>query len=243
MKYVKEKGFTLVTLLLFVCYSSSVYLEPPKTFEHAKKIAQSIFSAHQQTLYCQCNYDKSKDISLSSCQMESAESHTRAHRVEWEHIVPASMLATGHACWTEDICVSRTGKKYHGRKCCEKIDDVFKIAESELYNLWPANGLINQLRENYHYAELPFTDYSYGCRFIIDRVNHQVEPSDEAKGTVARASLYIFHKNHLKLTKERETLFLRWDMLYPPSQWEIEWAKKVAEIEGYDNPYISKYYA
>lgn len=233
------KGIIVNCLLLLSC---TVTAEPPRNFELAKKIAQEIFMLHRQTLYCQCEYDKHKNISLSSCHMESAEQHKRAHKIEWEHMVPASILATGHACWTKDICQKRDGKKYHGRKCCEKIDNVFRMAEAELYNLWPANGLINQFRQNYAYAALPFTDNTYGCRFIIDRKNRLIEPNDSAKGTVARASLFIFKRNHIALAKKQERLFNQWDLLYPPDAWEISWAKRVQEIEGYDNPYISKYY-
>lgn len=175
--------------------------------------------------------------------MESAIHHRRAHYIEWEHIVPASKLATDHACWTKNLCKTKKGKKYHGRKCCEAIDEDFKLAESELYNLWPASGLINQLRKNYDYTALTFTDYKFGCKFIVDKAHHQIEPSDQAKGIVARASLYIYQKNHLKLAKQQQTLFELWDLLYPPTNTEIKWAKQVAQIEGYDNPFIKKYYA
>ena len=228
--------------LLFLVLPITAIATPPTNFSDAKKIAAKLFSNHKQTLYCQCDYKKNKKISLESCHMEPANSHIRAHNMEWEHIVPASKLATGHACWTQNICQHNSGKKYHGRKCCENIDKEFQLAEAELYNLWPANGLINQLRENYSYAALPFTDYAYGCKFIVDNINHQIEPSDDSKGIVARASLFTFKKNHLPLDATQQDLFQLWDLLYPPSKWELTWAKKVASIEGYDNPYIAKYY-
>lgn len=230
-------------LLLFLLLPTIAIAAPPTNFNDAKKISFKLFSIHKQTLYCQCNYKENKNISLTSCNMEAASSHTRSHNIEWEHIVPASKLATDHACWTKNICQHSSGKKYHGRKCCEHIDKDFRLAESELYNLWPANGLINQLRENYSYAALPFTDYAYGCKFIVDNFNHKIEPSDESKGIVARASLFIFKKNHLNLNKKQQDLFNLWDLLYPPREWELTWAKKVAKIEGYDNPYIAKYYS
>ena len=235
-------GKKIAVLCFLSCILSIVYADPPRNFELAKKIAQTIFASHPKTLYCGCDYDSNKNISLASCNMESAEGHSRAHRMEWEHIVPASVLGTGHECWTENICTKTNGEKYHGRKCCEKVDNEFRIAEAELYNLWPANGLINQLRENYHYAALPFTDYAYGCNFIVDPIHQLVEPNNHSKGTVARASLFVYEKNHIELAQDQKELFTEWDLFFPPEPWEIEWAKQVADIEGYANPYIEKYY-
>lgn len=92
----------------------------------------------------------------------------------------------------------KTRQAYKGRKCCEKIDATFQRAEAELYNLWPAEGLVNQ----------------------------------------ARANLFMADTYGIELAKRQRQLFLSWDKRFPPDPWEIQWATKVAAIEGYTNPYI-----
>lgn len=230
---------TLSVAFILCVFVLPSFANPPSSFSRAKKLAGIIFANHTETLYCHCHYDQSKDIDLASCGMREADKFSRAHHIEWEHMVPASTLGKNHACWTEDLCVKKNGERYHGRSCCRLVDKAFRAAEAELYNLWPANGLINQLRDNYAYAIVPFTGRAYGCNFIIDRYNRRIEPGDIAKGVVARASLFISDKYHIALSSEQKRLFESWNHIYPPTEWEKSWAKQVAEIEGYDNPYIS----
>lgn len=225
--------------LLFIIFQS--FATPPASFTKAKQIALSLFSDHTETLYCGCHWNSTKDINLHSCHMEDASSHSRSHTLEWEHMVPASHLGEGRACWTEDLCKNSKGHAYHGRSCCRIIDKVFRQREAELYNLWPSDGLINQLRQNYPYAALPFANNTYGCRFIIDGNAHLVEPDDKAKGIVARASLFMAAHHNIHFEEEDLALFEKWNTLYPPSDWEKKWARLVQKTEGYENPYITEH--
>lgn len=47
-------------------------------------------------------------------------------------------------------------------------------------------------------------------------------------------------KYNIRLSAAQRKLFEAWDKQFSPSDWEKKWAGKVAEIEGYQNPYISK---
>lgn len=231
----------LITLLVctFSLSVSSVYAESPNDFPKAKQIALELFNAHSKTLYCRCDFTHSKDIDLSSCHMESANQNKRAKGMEWEHMMPASHLGRGHACWTQNLCTNSHGHPYHGRSCCEHIDKVFKHKEAELFNLWPADGAINQVREDYDYANLPLNTMTYGCQFSVDKHRHLVEPSAAAKGIVARASLFMEEHYDIAVTAKQHELFLQWSHLYPPSQWEKEWDEAVYRIEGYHNHFIT----
>lgn len=71
---------------LFLSVSFACFSAPPQCFNQAKKIAGQLFAEHQQTLYCQCQYDK-KEADLTSCGMQAASHIKRAHRIEWEHIL------------------------------------------------------------------------------------------------------------------------------------------------------------
>ena len=141
------------------------------------------------------------------------------------------------SCWQNAIC-EHHGKPYRGRKCCEKSNRKFRQIESELYNLWPAVGLVNIARSNYSYAKVDSSDKFYGCNFKINKSSKEVEPSNNAKGIVARATLFMSDKYHIPLTESKRQLYSSWNKSFPPSKWEKEWALKVATIEGYSNPYI-----
>jgi deoxyribonuclease-1 len=231
----------LPVFFAFISLSFAVFSTPPSDFTHAKKIASGLFQTHHETLYCDCHWSNTKDVDLESCHMASANSHSRAHEIEWEHMVPASHLGHDRACWKEDLCTTKAGKPFHGRTCCRQVDKEFRTREAELYNLWPSDGLINQLRQNYEYTALPFSNPTYGCRFIIDKTRHLVEPDDKVKGIVARASLFMAHQYNIQFDREQLALFERWDMLYPPTEWEKTWAQSVKQYEGYDNPFITQH--
>lgn len=83
-------------------------------------------------------------------------------------------------------------------------------------------------------------DY-YGCRIAIDKKRRTAEPSDVAKGVVARAYLFMSAHYNLSMSKSQRHLFEAWNRQYAPTSWELEWAGKVALIEGYDNPYITQW--
>ena len=234
----------MIGLLSIVCAigltvsSFSCLASPPHTVQQAKYQADQIFTLHQKTLYCGCRYNKHHRIDLSSCNMESARPITRANRVEWEHMMPAENFGKQFKCWQKKLCVKK-GKHYKGRRCCSKIDPLFKKEEAELYNLWPAEGLINQARSNLPYAKNKKSMSYYGCHFNIDKKLHQVEPDDKVKGIVARANLFMADKYNIELSPAQHQLLLAWNKQFSPGAWEKHWASEVADIEGYKNHYIT----
>ena len=170
--------------------------------------------------------------------MQSASSIKRARRVEWEHMMPAENFGNHFPCWREPLCTKKNGKQYKGRACCERIDPEFRHAEAELYNLWPAVGLVNQARSNYRYSPVQPNTLFYGCSISIDKSARKVEPADSVKGIVARANLFMAQHYAIRLSDQQQQLFTAWSKQFPPSVWEKEWAAHVAQTEGYTNPYI-----
>ncbi|WP_131781534.1 endonuclease [Legionella gresilensis] len=230
-----RKICSIICLLLI---SAVVVSQLVKNFGQAKKNARVLFAFHRETLYCHCRFDARLQVDLNSCNMQSAAKFKRAHRVEWEHMMPAENFGNQFACWRELLCQKQNGKLYRGRACCERIDPKFRQAEAELYNLWPAVGLVNQARSNYRYSMLDTHTTFYGCPITIDSSTRRVEPADYAKGIVARANLFMSYKYKIRLSEAQRTLFLSWDEQFPPNDIEIQWAQAVAKIEGYENPYI-----
>lgn len=170
--------------------------------------------------------------------MEGAVKYKRAKRLEWEHIMPAENFGRHFTCWREPLCFSKKGKPFKGRKCCQRIDKNYQHAEAELYNLWPAVGLVNQARSNFRFSPLPKKNGFYGCDIEIDKQLRKVDPPNQAKGIVARANLFMAKQYNIRLSPSQEKLFEAWNRQFPPSVWEKSWARQVADIEGYPNPYI-----
>jgi deoxyribonuclease-1 len=227
-------------ICLFMLLSPLVSAQAPQTFAEAKREAKEIFAAHPLTLYCQCVFNAKHEIDLASCQMQEAEKVSkRAKRVEYDHMMPAEQFGHQFPCWREPLCDNHN-KPYKGRKCCTKIDPQFRQAEAELYNLWPAVGLVNQARSNYRYGMVNSTAGFYGCKLQIDKKERKAEPSDTIKGLVARANLFMSAFYRVKLSPSQRKLLEAWDKQFPPDAWEKEWAQKIATIEGYENPYITQ---
>ena len=190
MRYNAWRQGVLVGLLLL---QAVLYAEPPHSFPQAKRLANALFAEHRITLYCHCVFDAENHIDLASCHMQEAANKKRANRVEIEHLFPAENIGRQFPCWREALCESK-GKPYKGRRCCAKMDARFKQAEAELYNLWPAEGIINQARSNYRYGEVTVKTGFYGCSITIDKKERKAEPDDRIKGLVARANLFMADK-------------------------------------------------
>lgn len=228
-----------IILVIYFISATVSLAASPKNFSQSKRMAAGIFLAHPQTLYCNCIY-QGTSVDLNSCGMNQAAEIKRAHRIEWEHMMAAEHFGQHFECWREPLC-SRNGKPYKGRACCAHQNEQFRHIESELYNLWPAVGLINQARSNYRFAALGKEDAYYGCAITIDKSSRRVEPSNRAKGVVARAYLFMAEHYQLPLSDSQRSLFVAWNKQHPPDDWERQWAESVSLIEGYDNPYISNY--
>lgn len=225
---------------LLLIFSTVIFSNSPNSFAIAKKIASELFQDHPQTIYCKCSYQQ-KEVDLSSCNMESAQNKKRANRIEWEHIQAAEHFGRQFECWRTPLCTDKHGKRYRGRRCCQKIDEHYRHVESELYNLWPEVGLVNQARSNYRFGIVQRPKDYYGCGIALDKSLRRAEPPDYSKGIIARAYLFMSEHYNLSLSNSQRQLFEAWNRLYAPTEWERKWANQVAQIEGYDNPYITQW--
>lgn len=201
-----------------------------KNFQQAKSIVYKMFQKHPMTLYCGCQYIK-KMINFTSCSMHPETNLKRAERVEIEHMVPAQKFTKAFGC--------------ESRTECRKDSNYAKV-EAELYNLWPAVGSVNGARGSKAYRDFPEEPnkekYSFeGCPIIIRSEPQGVEPSRDAKGIVARASLFMHSKHEIPFTHQEMEMYHSWDSAYPPLSWEHEWNSHISHITGYDNPYISRW--
>ena len=215
------------------------------SFNKAKRHMAEVYKGAEQTFYCGCKYT-GKQVDHKSCAYKPRNpKNKRAHRVEWEHVVPAWDFGRAFPEWRNGhpSCVDSKGKKFKGRNCARKVSQTFRLMESDLYNLVPAIGEVNSDRSNKPAMKIlnkvKLNDYG-ACKTLISQDG--VEPRDEMKGFVARTYKYMNAAYPGKgiISRKNQKLFDAWDASYPPGKDEIERAKRIEAIQGNQNTFVIK---
>ncbi|MBA1446512.1 MAG: endonuclease [Chromatiales bacterium] len=229
----RGRRLTCLIFLLSWATSHATFAAPPKSFSAAKKIATSIYTDHQTTFYCGCDYrkiDGKLRTDLGSCGYKPRKQPKRAARVEWEHIVPAWWFGHQRQCWQSG-----------GRKNCRKTDPVFRQAEADLHNLVPAIGEVNGDRSNYRFGIIEGERRRYGeCDFEVDFKERRAEPSPDVRGDIARTYFYMSKTYSIRLSRQQRQLFEAWDRQDPVDDWERERGRRISEKIGPGNPHVTK---
>lgn len=211
-------------------------------FAEAKKYLKKHLDLYEyKTIYCGCTVVGSTkfSIDINSCGYKAQKDHKRALRLEWEHVVPAEAFGQSFVEWRigSSSCIKH-GKQQRGRKCAETNPEFAKM-ESDLYNLFPEDGELNGLRSNYSMAALTGSDRDFaGCKVKLS--DRKFEPSDAAKGIVARTYLNFENRypGHGVVSDKNRKLFEAWDKQWPVSALECRRWTKLESINGY--PHLFK---
>ena len=224
----------LCSLVLFIQVTSAALAESPG-WRRAKNIADDIiYAGKDRTFYCGCVYtshednDGSGSVDHGVCGYEGPDTHSgRAGRVEWEHIVPASLMpARQFDCWLMG-----------NREKCERDDPRAQAMIFDLHNLAPSTGQVNALRSNDRYTELPDNTSDFGSCPIEDKKG-AFEPPDCLKGDVARVWLYTSFRHGVVISPEERDMFEQWSDDDPVSPWESEREARVFERTLIQNPHV-----
>tara|TARA_B100000315_G_scaffold142757_1_gene131788 strand:+ start:819 stop:1532 length:714 start_codon:yes stop_codon:yes gene_type:complete len=231
------RSIYLMSALIFISSSSAF----AGSFSQTKKLLPKVYKEHEITFYCGCNYT-GKKVDLDSCEYIPRKNQKRASRIEWEHVVPASGFGKFFKEWTEGHpkCVKQNGKKYKGRKCAGKVNKNFKEMEADPINLVPSVGEVNGDRSNYPYAIISGEERKYGeCDFEIK--GKKAEPRKEARGDIARIYFYMDKKypGYMIINESNGKMLSSWDKDDPVSLWEIERNKRINEVFGAYNEFVS----
>ncbi|MCZ4279650.1 endonuclease [Kiloniella laminariae] len=228
--------------------AEQVPLWQPESWREAKNAADDvIFQDRPRSFYCGCRYSSDGDsdgsgkidpvsIEGESCGYKIQDKHkNRAGRVEWEHVVPASLMpARNFDCWTKEA----DGKR-GSRSRCEKESPAAQAMIFDLHNLVPAIGQVNALRGNDRYGELPAQTSDFG-RCEIEDTNSSFAPPPCKRGDVARIWLYMSARHGVALIAGEADRFERWSKADPVSPWERGRHDRVARLTGIENPFVAR---
>lgn len=204
-------------------------------WKDAKNVADDvIYQGVTRTFYCGCMFtshgdaDGSGDVDHAACGYVGPNVHAhRAHRVEWEHIVPASLMpARQFDCWVNG-----------NRQTCEREDPRAQAMIFDLHNLAPSIGQVNALRGNDRYRDLPDDTSTFGACPIEDAAD-AFEPPDCLKGDVARVWFYMGLRHGVEIPDDERAMFQGWSAGDPVSAWEFEREKRIAKYTFVINPFV-----
>ena len=222
-----------------------------------KEMLEKVYADHRTTLYCQAKFDRFKRISelpqgfcipdiqkvdFTVYDITAEELDKKAHRMEWEHIVPAQNFGKSFKEWADGHpnCVSKKGKKFKGRSCAEQESEEFRYMYADMYNLYPSIGAVNYLRSNFNFAEIKPSAKETFCRCGGMRISrNKVMPNERSKGLIARTYLYM-QKTYprYRIGEPMQSLLTAWDKKYPVTKWECRRAYRIEKVQGNANPIV-----
>ncbi len=196
-------------------------------FSKAKRILKES-KLYTNDFYCGCALDE-----IDTC-LDKSITNTRASKVEWEHLIPASRFGKTFTTWDKSEGCSSA------RECAGK-DSEFSRMEADLYNLKPVNGYVNLIRSDSKYGDRLFGKnkiLSSKCKFKAD--GKVAVPHDSIRGDIARVYLYFAasYSNHFRLDKNEVEQYVRWSNIDPVDENELKISDKIFELQGNLNPYV-----
>ncbi len=219
---------------LFLCALTATAHATPERFSQSKRILSQLYRGplDARTLYCHCPFgveDGKLVPDLAACGYEVRKQPRRAGRIEWEHVMPAWQFGHQRQCWQQG-----------GRSQCQKDPD-FRRMEADLHNLYPAIGEVNGDRSNYRFTVWGETPSQYGrCEMLVDFKGRRAQPPLASRGAIARAYLYMTEHYGLTLSDGQEKLYRAWHTMYPADAAECRRHLRVAEHQGWPNPYLAQ---
>jgi deoxyribonuclease I len=218
-------------------FISIAHADVPTSWNAAKNAASDeIYFDQTSTFYCGCEMtshgdsDGSGNVDTATCDYDGPDTHShRAGRLEWEHVVPASLMPARYfRCWVDE-----------GRDHCQRTNPDAREMIFDLHNLVPSVGQVNALRSNDRYGEIEGEEREFGSCAIED-VGGLFEPADDQRGDVARVWLYMNWKHNVEIPEEELRMFVRWNARDPVSDWELERDKRIKAVQGNSNPWVAR---
>lgn len=219
-----------------------------QSFQEVKDILEKeVYHDHRISFYCGCHFSKNKKV---RCKTGEGK---RAKTIEWEHVVPASRFGNTFESWESSeswqcrlpVLLRKIlflkCRKYSGRENARRGSEAYRLMESDMHNLVPAVGLINQRRSNRLYGIIPGEVRAFGrCDFEV--ADDTAEPAPHIRGDIARIYYYMAfaYEDRMTLSEAERQMFQVWDMEDPVDEWECERSMRIERIQDNVNPYVEE---
>lgn len=239
--------YFIIIFLIFIILSPALMADGGNTtidsFQTAKKLLEKdVYYDYRRTVYCDAEFNQDKKIKLPQ-GFKTDKYVSRADRVEWEHIVPAENFGRTFSEWRDGHpdCQTLKGESFKGRKCAEEVNRDYRLMQADMYNLYPAIGAVNAMRQNYNFTQFQEdTPNSFGtCEMKIQ--DKKAEPPARARGIIARTYLYFDDAyRRYQMSDSQRKLMTAWDKLYPVEEWECKRTCRIEKIQGNQNDITRK---
>ncbi|MDY6407648.1 MAG: endonuclease, partial [Pseudomonadota bacterium] len=200
------------------------------SFTQAKKyLEKQIYTDHRTTIYCGAEFNANKTVKRPKGFI-SPKYETRSKKIEWEHVVPAENFGRTFPEWREGhkICRDKSGHPFKGRKCAELASREYRLMQADMYNLYPAIGSVNALRQNYNFTQFQEDIPSSFGSCLMKIRDKKAEPPPSARGVIARTYLYFEGAyRRYRMSDAQRKLMEVWDKTYPLQDWECERACRI----------------
>ncbi len=229
----KKIGQAFVIAVIITLITLSCFAQPAQNFRRAKKLLIQLYQQHPDipTFYCHApiRWQGKKGVpQLAAAGYQIRKQPKRAHRIEWEHVMPAYWFGHQLRCWQQG-----------GRKNCARTSARFRRMEGDLHNLVPAIGEVNGDRSNYRYSDWQGPGLYGHCQMAIDFANKKARPPQATHGFIGRDYLYMASHYDLKLSQSQRRLMTAWAK-QPATPWECERNRWILKRQGNDNPFVTQ---
>lgn len=189
-----------ILVVLVCCFLNQygAHAQEIQSWSAAKKAAQErwISAGADTTLYCGCRWEPNTRTGGGkigpNCAITEWSDARRLTWVEWEHIVPASWLASHMQCWQDPKSIPACNG-LSGRQCCEQHDPIAQRRLFDIDNLAPTVGAANAARSNEPYGIIAGENRPFGrCDFESNR--SVTEPRAEIRNWLADRTILILNR-------------------------------------------------
>lgn len=208
----------------------------PKSFSTSKKyLFTKVYPSRGDTIYLGSEWIYKEKVTVPEETLESIPSRYRyrAHRIEAEHIIPASWLLRVNGK-KRDSYIQAKELGVSPRKYCYRNDMDYRYAHNDLVNLYPSLGSVNAMRSDKLYSNkasgsiLGVLEDDKHC-LVTSRV---LIPSMEYRGMIARVAKYMTIRHGIVYNSRLTTLFDKWDKLYPVTDEEYRRDEIIYQLQG-----------
>ena len=235
----KDEKIILSRIFFILC---ALYLtleargyEPFLSFSASKSALIKIYAEHKKLPISGCDYffdpkgcSIAGIVDLKSCDYKIKNDPIMARQVQWMHVLDPYHFGEEFSCLTKRECRSSYSKKiYKGIRCCKQKSAKFKKMYADMHNIIPVIGAFRKLRQGRYLKEARELEAEKG-----------VVTPDDAKGTVARAYLYMIKTYDIKMPKRLKQMWLRWHKEHPVTSWEKKKKHLIFKLQDTSNWYI-----